>query len=253
VQIKRRGLRATLLAAGVFVAAGSGTAWADSTDTNIGIANGNQVTAPISVAADVCGNSVAVLGTATSGCEGGAWAASTVRSSNNTTSGNYGILNGNQITAPIAAAVDVCGNAISVLGSALASCTGGANASSSVSGGGNKDGDYKKSAMSSQPQASTSAKKLPALPVGLAGLPVLPSALPKLPPLPVLLPRLPGLPLLCGCVLRGLPALPLALPTLPALTLPRGLPVGALPRLPVGALPRLPVALPVLPLGLPSL
>ena len=34
----------------------------------------------------------------------------------NTTAGNFGVLNGTQVVAPISAAVNVCGNAISVIG-----------------------------------------------------------------------------------------------------------------------------------------
>lgn len=46
--------------------------------------------------------------------------------SHNTTAGNVGILNGNQVIVPISAAVDVCGNAVAVIGIANAQCKGGA-------------------------------------------------------------------------------------------------------------------------------
>ncbi|TQM71831.1 hypothetical protein FHX41_5609 [Actinomadura hallensis] len=46
--------------------------------------------------------------------------------SHNVTAGNVGILNGNQVIAPISAAVDVCGNAVAVIGVASAQCKGGA-------------------------------------------------------------------------------------------------------------------------------
>ena len=42
------------------------------------------------------------------------------------TSGNGSILGGNQINAPVNAPLDVCGNAVAVLGSAAAGCKGGA-------------------------------------------------------------------------------------------------------------------------------
>jgi hypothetical protein len=52
--------------------------------------------------------------------------------SNNHTSGNFSILGGNQVIAPISAAVDVCGNAIAVIGIAgSGGCHGGATASNS--------------------------------------------------------------------------------------------------------------------------
>ena len=48
----------------------------------------------------------------------------------NTTAGNFGALNGTQVVAPISAAVDVCGNAVAVLGIAgSGGCKGGAHAS----------------------------------------------------------------------------------------------------------------------------
>lgn len=134
MQIKRHGLRATMLATAVFTVVGAGSAaFADDTSENYGIGNGNQVTAPISVAGDLCGNSVAVVGKALAACEGGASAVSTANS-NNTTSGNYGAGNGNQVTAPIAVAGDACGNAVAVIAKALAGCVGGADAVATTEG-----------------------------------------------------------------------------------------------------------------------
>jgi len=43
------------------------------------------------------------------------------------TSGNGGVLSGNQVYAPISIPVDVCGNAIAILGIAGAGCQGGAS------------------------------------------------------------------------------------------------------------------------------
>lgn len=48
------------------------------------------------------------------------------------TSGDGGVLSGNQIIAPISIPIDVCGNAIAILGIAGTGCQGGA----SVTGGG---------------------------------------------------------------------------------------------------------------------
>lgn len=43
-------------------------------------------------------------------------------------SGNVGLLNGTQALIPVQLPIDICGNAIAVLGAAQASCTGGATA-----------------------------------------------------------------------------------------------------------------------------
>ncbi|MCP2342878.1 chaplin family protein [Actinomadura rupiterrae] len=43
------------------------------------------------------------------------------------TSGAGGVLSGNQVVAPISIPIDVCGNAVAVLGIAGAGCKGGAN------------------------------------------------------------------------------------------------------------------------------
>lgn len=43
------------------------------------------------------------------------------------TSGSGSVLSGNQIIAPIYAPVDVCGNAIAIIGVARADCEGGAS------------------------------------------------------------------------------------------------------------------------------
>ncbi|MEV5828784.1 chaplin family protein [Spirillospora sp. NPDC052242] len=45
---------------------------------------------------------------------------------NNKTSGNFSILGGNQVFAPISVPVNVCGNAVAVVGIAGAGCKGGA-------------------------------------------------------------------------------------------------------------------------------
>ncbi|WP_433464921.1 chaplin family protein [Spirillospora sp. CA-128828] len=47
--------------------------------------------------------------------------------SNNKTSDNFGILNGTQVIAPISVPVDVCGNAVAVIGGAKAKCKGGSS------------------------------------------------------------------------------------------------------------------------------
>jgi small secreted domain DUF320 len=121
---------------------------------NVGIGNGTQVHAPIQAPVNVCGNAVAVVGAAGAGCQGGADADMDGGSGKSDgpdhdyypyeapegaageaagrptmlTSGNVGVLNGTQILAPIQIPINVCGNAISVLGVAGAGCEGGADA-----------------------------------------------------------------------------------------------------------------------------
>ncbi|HEY3954407.1 MAG TPA: chaplin [Streptosporangiaceae bacterium] len=108
------------------VGATAGLASAGTTSGNHSIGGGNQVTAPISVPVNACGNAVALLGDALGGCQGGAGASGGSGSGNGTTSGNHSIGGGNQVYAPISVPVDVCGNAVAVLGHALAGCPGGA-------------------------------------------------------------------------------------------------------------------------------
>jgi hypothetical protein len=94
------------------------------------ILGGNQIVAPITAPINVCGNAVAVLGRSNANCAGGASVLGGVGAGRNTTSGRYGILAGNQIVAPITAPVNVCGNAVAVLGDAAAGCLGGAQVGS---------------------------------------------------------------------------------------------------------------------------
>ncbi len=159
--------RAALVAAGALAigaAFGPGTAGAAAfggghdgkvtmeSSGNFGLLNGNQVYAPISIPIDVCGNAIAVAGLAGAQCEGGA-SVSSHRSHGGyaadpgyrtagawdgggwddgkgvdmRSSGNFGIANGNQLYIPISVPVEVCGNAVAVLGLAQAQCKGGAS------------------------------------------------------------------------------------------------------------------------------
>ncbi|NUT37443.1 MAG: chaplin, partial [Hamadaea sp.] len=133
----RRSLNAGALTAGALLVTGTaaGSAHADATlvsSDNIGILNGTQVLLPVQAPIDVCGNAVAVAGLAAAGCTGGSaatlspewgWAHYQAR-----TSDNIGILNGTQVIAPIQVPIDVCGNAVGVLGKAYAGCQGGSSA-----------------------------------------------------------------------------------------------------------------------------
>lgn len=130
----RRSLNAGALTAGALMAAGT-AAHADPalvSSDNIGILNGTQVLLPVQAPIDICGNAVGVLGTAAAGCAGGS--AATLNPEwgwghyQAVSSGNIGIGNGTQIIAPIQVPVDVCGNAVGVLGSAYAGCKGGTTA-----------------------------------------------------------------------------------------------------------------------------
>jgi len=88
------------------------------------VAGGNQASIPITLPVNVCGNAAAVLGLATAGCQGGASAiGSGVGVPSMTTSGTGSVGGGNQVSVPVKAPVDVCGNAV---GNAKAHCAGGA-------------------------------------------------------------------------------------------------------------------------------
>jgi hypothetical protein len=97
---------------------------------NVGIGNGNQVHAPIQVPVSVCGNSAGASGTAAAACQGTSSAGTSSKggASDLTSTGNVGIGNGNQVHAPIQVPVNVSGNAVGAVGSALAMSMGGAAA-----------------------------------------------------------------------------------------------------------------------------
>ncbi|MFG3441538.1 chaplin family protein [Nonomuraea sp. NPDC047897] len=108
----------------------------NDTDGRFGAGSGNQVVAPISLPITACGNAV---GNAVAGCKGGASVDNARHGSGaggNTTSGRHSILGGNQVVAPITAPINVCGNAVAVLGKAFAGCKGGASVKNSGRGAG---------------------------------------------------------------------------------------------------------------------
>ncbi|MFD1539018.1 chaplin family protein [Nonomuraea guangzhouensis] len=108
---------------------GSG-AGGNTTSGRGSVLGGNQVIAPITAPINVCGNSVAVIGRAFSGCKGGASVKNGGSGAGgNRTSGDSSVLGGNQVVAPITAPVNVCGNAVAVIGLAQAHCKGGASVS----------------------------------------------------------------------------------------------------------------------------
>lgn len=106
-----------------------------------GVASDNRVNVPADVAVDVCGNSLAVAGGADAAC---VTVVEALQQASKTTGGNEnrqetadaggtggsggsggsggGILSGNEVNVPVGADVEVCGNTVSVLGSAQAEC-----------------------------------------------------------------------------------------------------------------------------------
>jgi hypothetical protein len=147
MRTRKMGTARTVLVTASFVALGAGTAafpgsaFADTTSGDKSVLGGNQINAPISAPVDVCGNSVAVLGDAVAGCKGGA-KVKKGSGGDSWTSGDHSVLGGNQINAPISAPVDVCGNAVGVLGSAAAGCKGGAKVKKGSGGGNWTSGDH---------------------------------------------------------------------------------------------------------------
>ncbi|WP_336213962.1 chaplin family protein [Nonomuraea sp. LPB2021202275-12-8] len=114
---------------GASVKNGGKGAGGNTTSGRSGVLSGNQVVAPITAPINACGNAVAALGLAEAHCKGGAGVSphNGVGGGGNTTSGRSGVLAGNQVIAPITAPINVCGNAVAVLGDAAAGCLGGAN------------------------------------------------------------------------------------------------------------------------------
>lgn len=126
-----------VLSAG-FLLIGSAAHAADNFDSshNVGIGNGNQIKALVQAPINVCGNAVGVIGTASAWCKGGAHASlpAGALDTTMTSTGNVGLLAGNQIDLIAQVPVNVCGNAISVLGTASAGCEGGSSATVEPSG-----------------------------------------------------------------------------------------------------------------------
>ncbi|SDH97952.1 Small secreted domain [Sinosporangium album] len=109
---------------------GGGKASGNRTDGRSSVAGGNQVNAPITAPVNVCGNAIAIFGNATAGCTGGSSVTSGGSgggAGGNTTSGRSSVGGGNQVVAPITAPINICGNAIAILGNAFSSCKGGSS------------------------------------------------------------------------------------------------------------------------------
>ena len=134
---------------------------------NQGILNGTQVSAPIQVPVNLCGNGVGVIGVGigvSGNCDNGAVKGSGAHAESahatedadlaqgaggQTSAGNDGILNGTQVYAPIQVPVNVCGNGVGVIGVGLGvsgNCDDGALIGSDTSAGDSHDGgdrDYR--------------------------------------------------------------------------------------------------------------
>ncbi|GAT69246.1 peptidase [Planomonospora sphaerica] len=124
---------------------GSG-AGGNRTSGDHSILGGNQIVAPITAPINACGNAVAVIGRSAAGCKGGASVKNSGKGSgagDNRTSGRGSILGGNQVVAPITAPINVCGNAVAVVGQAFAGCKGGASVTGGKPGHGYHNGHGK--------------------------------------------------------------------------------------------------------------
>ncbi|MFA1546694.1 chaplin family protein [Actinomadura chokoriensis] len=129
MRTRAKGISRTAVLAAGFAALGvtvlPSTAFADVTNGDGGVLSGNQVDAPISVPVDVSGNGAALLGTGHATSRGGAKVHKR-GTDGQRTSGRHGVASGNQVNAPVSLPVNVCGNAVGILGRADAGCVGGA-------------------------------------------------------------------------------------------------------------------------------
>src|SRR5699024_1864423 len=89
-----------------------------------GADSGDRLVVPVDAAGDICGNSVAILGSSTANCTTVITIlhAAPETEADAGTDGSGGVASGNQIVVPVDAAVDICGNAVSVLGMTEAGC-----------------------------------------------------------------------------------------------------------------------------------
>src|SRR5947209_9770748 len=111
----RKSLKVGILSAGFLLVGGAAAAQAAnaaSTSDNFGVGSGNQVQADILAPISVTGNAVSLLGGASAhGSSAGAATAAVSGGSTGTTSGNFGILGGNQLGLAALLPVNVSGNA----------------------------------------------------------------------------------------------------------------------------------------------
>src|SRR5437762_1049252 len=108
----RKSIKVGILSAG-FLLIGGAAANAASTTDNFGVLGGNQVHAPIQVPISITGNAIGLLGGASATGSAGAGAGGASGGAGST-SDNFGIGTGNQVTPDISLPIDVCGNAVSL-------------------------------------------------------------------------------------------------------------------------------------------
>jgi hypothetical protein len=122
---------------------------------NKGLVNGTQVSIPIQVPVNVCGNGVGVIGVGvgvSGNCDDGAvnGSGASTESAHTTedadaandgqvSAGNQGILNGTQVSAPIQVPVNVCGNGVGVIGVGMGVSGNCDNGAANVSGASTDD------------------------------------------------------------------------------------------------------------------
>lgn len=135
----------TALVAAGFAAAGgvlSGAALAGTggivPSASTSVFGTNNVTAPVSLSADICGIAGALLGIASADCRGGATTVTHLPGRDSSGTAGAGsrrgteVGNGNAVSVPVSVAADVCGDTAAVLGSSTARCAGGAGSSTTV-------------------------------------------------------------------------------------------------------------------------
>jgi hypothetical protein len=122
--------------------------WQSNGD-NVGIANGTQLYAPISLPVNLSGNSVGVLGAASSRAVSVNKTESSHPDVVQSNGDNVGILNGTQVAVPINIPINACGNALGILGAAQATAACVNDLSDDRDrdrggfwGGGDNDGDW---------------------------------------------------------------------------------------------------------------
>ncbi|NRQ30688.1 chaplin [Nonomuraea sp. NN258] len=119
------------------------------TSGNSSVLGGNQVNAPISAPVNACGNAISLFGSSDAGCKGGATVQNSGRggAGGNRTSGDSSLLGGNQVTAPVSAPLNACGNALAIFGDATAGCKGGSAVHNTGTGPGGNSTSGRSSAL----------------------------------------------------------------------------------------------------------
>ena len=135
----------TALVAAGFAAAGgglSGVAYAGTggivPSASASVLSTNNVDAPVSLSADVCGIAGDLLGIASADCRGGAVTVTQLPgrpgrgAAGPGTAGVTPVGGGNTVSTPVSVPADVCGDTAGVLGGSAASCAGGAGGSTTA-------------------------------------------------------------------------------------------------------------------------